>query len=67
MADRFLDRANEEKFELVALIPFTSERMVMTVAYIDKEEDPEKIKVIMKGAPEEIIRRCVSSYDEFGY
>ena len=50
----------------MAWIPFSSARRVMTVAYIDLAEDENKVKVVMKGAPEEIIKRCSQSYDSFG-
>jgi len=64
--DRFLDRENENKWKLVAYIPFSSERRVMTVAYINLEEDAGTVKVVMKGAPEEIVSRCTGSFDSFG-
>jgi len=38
----------------------------MTVAYIDLTDDDSKVKIIMKGAPEEIVRRCTNSYDTYG-
>jgi len=47
----------------MAWIPFSSERKVMTVAYIDLEESEDKVKIIMKGAPEEIIKRCTNCFD----
>ena len=56
--ERFNDREDESKFKLMAWIPFSSARRVMTVAYIDLTENENVVKVIMKGAPEDIIERC---------
>lgn len=64
--DRFTDRADDTKFKLMAWIPFSSERKVMTVAYIDLTEDESKVKVIMKGAPEKVLDCCTASFDNFG-
>ena len=61
--ERFIDREDESKFKLMAWIPFSSARRVMTCAYIDMEEDENKVKVVMKGAPEEILARCSQGFD----
>lgn len=34
--DRMIERESPHRYELKAWIPFTSERKIMTVAYIDK-------------------------------
>jgi len=53
-----MDRENPLLFELKAWIPFSSERKVMTVAYVDRNSDSNTVKVIMKGAPENVIEHC---------
>ena len=53
---KMIDRENEKKYELKAWIPFSSVRKCMTCAYIDKEKDESKVIVVMKGAPEVVLK-----------
>lgn len=51
----------ERDCHLEATAPFSSGRMCMTVAYKLTEEDGEKVRVIVKGAPEVVIKMCSSA------
>jgi magnesium-transporting ATPase (P-type) len=64
--DKFLERENESKYELKAWIPFSSERKVMTVAYINKQEDENIVRVVQKGAPEYVLQNCERWIDQTG-
>jgi len=44
------------------MIPFSSERKIMTVAYQFPGEE-QKVRVIVKGAPEYIIPKCTKELD----
>lgn len=49
----------ERDCHLEATVPFSSGRMCMTVAYKLTEEDgEEKVRVIVKGAPEVVVKMC---------
>lgn len=41
----------------MATVPFSPDRRRMTVAY---KIDDETVRVVVKGAPEEIIPRCIT-------
>jgi len=64
--DKFLERENEAKYELKAWIPFSSDRKVMTVAYINKQQDENQVLVVQKGAPEAVLGNCTSFIDQTG-
>jgi len=64
--DLFVKREREQK--LMASAPFSSARMCMTVAYLISEinndnEKVEKVRVVVKGAPEIIVKNCISAKD----
>lgn len=64
--DKMVEREDESKFDLKAWIPFSSERKVMTVAYIDKQRDEDNVLVVMKGAPEYVLQKCNRFVDATG-
>ena len=64
--DKMIERENESLFDLKAWIPFSSERKVMTCAYIDKTKNEHEVIVVMKGAPEYVIAKCDSWIDQTG-
>jgi len=39
----------------------------MTVAYRIQDGEKQIVRVIMKGAPEEVLRKCIHKLDELGY
>jgi P-type Ca2+ transporter type 2C len=47
----------EERFERVGLIPFTSERKLMTSLTADREQ-AGRVAVVTKGAPDVLLTRC---------
>lgn len=51
----------ERSLVLEAKIPFSSERKRMTVCY--KIPDLNIVRVVVKGAPEYVIRRCITEKD----
>lgn len=55
--DLFVKR--ERHFKLLALVPFSSERKRMTVAYQLEEDGQTKVRVVVKGAPEEVVPLCI--------
>lgn len=55
----------ERNFQLQTWIPFSSDRRCMTVAFKIQEEGQEFVRVIMKGAPETVIPKCVGKMDSY--
>lgn len=51
----------EKDFKLYSCIPFSSYRRMMTVAY--QIPNTDIVRVVVKGAPEEIIPRCTQELD----
>lgn len=51
------DRWREERFSRVAVVPFTSDRKLMSSLEADAERDG-KLAVITKGAPDVLLSRC---------
>jgi len=60
--DKLIERENSQ--ELMLWIPFSSDRKRMTVAYTLKE-DPETVRLVVKGAPEFITKMCSSYMNDF--
>lgn len=52
----------EREYGLKLWIPFSADRKCMTVAYRLKE-DPNIVRLVMKGAPEVVVRRCSGRMD----
>lgn len=50
-------------------MPFCPTKKIMTVAYRIKEnaESEAVVRVIMKGAPEEVLKYCVHKLDDLGF
>jgi magnesium-transporting ATPase (P-type) len=59
--DYFVQR--ERMFKLKATVPFSSERKRMTVAYQMTVDDKKIVRVVVKGAPESLIKLCVATKD----
>jgi magnesium-transporting ATPase (P-type) len=57
--DQFVDR--ERNWKLLTLIPFSSDRKRMTVAYYNNEQ--QYVTVVVKGAPEIIVPMCTQQLD----
>lgn len=56
----------ENNYKLMSWIPFSSERRCMTVAFqIQDEHGNDVVRVIMKGAPETVIRKCSAKLDAY--
>jgi len=51
----------DKNYELQALIPFSSDRKRMTVAY--RLPDSKVVRLVVKGAPEEVLPRCDKQLD----
>lgn len=56
--DLFIQR--ERSYKLLAAAPFASDRRRMTVAYQITEDGTTKVRVVVKGAPEDLIPLCNS-------
>lgn len=46
----------------MTMIPFSSMRKMMTVAY-KSNDNPDVVKIVVKGAPEYIISKCTKELD----
>lgn len=57
--DHFVNR--ERNWQLLCLIPFSSDRKRMTVAYYSKEQ--QYVTIVVKGAPEYVIPMCTQQLD----
>ena len=55
-------RENEEEYQLELMIPFCPFRKRMTVAY--RLPGREKVRLVTKGAPEEIVPLCLYELNE---
>ena len=55
MHEKLIEREREYKLQL--WIPFSSDRKMMTVAYTTSDA-PEYVRLVTKGAPENIVSRC---------
>lgn len=51
----------ERNYEMMTLIPFSSARKCMTVAYFSKEN--QNVMVVTKGAPEYVVRMTTHQAD----
>ena len=60
MQDLLIDRERNQTLE--TKIPFSSVRKIMTVAYKSRD-NPDVVKIVVKGAPEYIIPKCTKELD----
>ena len=54
----------ERKYKLKTVIPFSTERKMMTVAY--ELPGSSKVRVVVKGAPEVVVPKCTHSLGSKG-
>ena len=66
--DKLMEREREipteQCYKLMTKIPFSSDRKRMTVAYSLKDQ-PDRVRIVIKGAPEYIVPLCNSKLNEF--
>ena len=62
--DQFKER--EIQCEIETEIPFSSYRKKSLVALKDLRDDQEKVKIIVKGAPECVISQCTQAFSRDG-
>lgn len=60
VVDSLEEKENKNKYSLRTVIPFSSTRKKMVVAYKISEET---VRVVVKGAPEEIMLICTKQLD----
>ena len=54
----------ERDYKLLTMIPFSSTRKRMTVAYQIQYGDENTVRIVVKGAPEYIIPLCITQLDD---
>jgi magnesium-transporting ATPase (P-type) len=64
LIEREREVEGENCYKLMSWIPFSSERKRMTVAF-RLRENPNVVRVVVKGAPESIIPMCSTKLDSF--